>query len=214
MHNEKIIWDTPLWRVSLIISSLRVLYILISLAVGRWQKGRDLNWYSKGADSKSEAESRAEEIRQIKQAEETARRAALGLTPIDNANMVPLGSREGEKSARQEGPEVEAERNIERTHHKRRRHRSRDNEDRRSHSHRETHRDRDRRRSRSRERDYRKRHDRSRSRDRREVRRNDDKFRKGRENRDILRSRSRSRGPYKNRRRESSPRRRRSQSPS
>ncbi|OCT50530.1 putative Multiple myeloma tumor-associated protein 2 [Cladophialophora carrionii] len=70
--------------------------------VGRWQKGRDLNWYAK-ADSSSNADEdpaaraareRKEEIRRVKEAEEDALARALGLpvAPRHNPNMEELGT--------------------------------------------------------------------------------------------------------------------------
>lgn len=70
--------------------------------VGRWQKGRDLNWYTK-ADTEAtgedpverEARERREEIKQVKEAEEDALARALGL-PVperNNPNMQALGDR-------------------------------------------------------------------------------------------------------------------------
>ncbi|RVX71081.1 hypothetical protein B0A52_03447 [Exophiala mesophila] len=74
--------------------------------VGRWQKGRDLNWYAKGdGDNKVDGESqedpaaraareRKEEIRKVKEAEEDALARALGL-PVperNNPNMEQLGT--------------------------------------------------------------------------------------------------------------------------
>lgn len=50
-------------------------------AVGRWQKNKDLSWYAKGDDSQAAtdaANSRAEEIRRIKEAEQDALSEALG----------------------------------------------------------------------------------------------------------------------------------------
>ncbi|ERF70102.1 hypothetical protein EPUS_00289 [Endocarpon pusillum Z07020] len=68
--------------------------------VGRWQKGRDLNWYAKGnADEeagetvaqKAERE-RKEEIKRIKEAEQDALARALGYdVPPRNPNLETLG---------------------------------------------------------------------------------------------------------------------------
>jgi len=63
--------------------------------VGRWQKGKDLNWYAnKNTDGTemSEEDARKEEIRRVKQAEEVALAKALGIElPEANANMTVLG---------------------------------------------------------------------------------------------------------------------------
>jgi hypothetical protein len=70
--------------------------------VGRWQKGRDLNWYAKTdaeGNEVSEADARKEEIRKVKQAEEEALAKALGIEPpqsaANNANMLPVGGEGG-----------------------------------------------------------------------------------------------------------------------
>jgi hypothetical protein len=71
--------------------------------VGRWQKGRDLNWYAKGDEEGKDGETaeekrvreRKEEIRKIKEAEEDALARALGLPVADRnttgANAVSVG---------------------------------------------------------------------------------------------------------------------------
>jgi hypothetical protein len=185
--------------------------------VGRWAQGRDLTWYAKSnakdtdlneTEDERHARERREEIRKIKEAEEDAIAAALGLPPKNRdttgANAIEVPERkvpenkdadEMAKAAkflqRQKDEGNEAGVGKERQHRDperhRRRHRSRD---------RERREDQGRRRDRSAERS--RREDRGKDTDRRRSRsREDDKYRSERRHRRDLsrdrRHRSRSR---------------------
>ncbi|XP_042512613.1 multiple myeloma tumor-associated protein 2 homolog [Macadamia integrifolia] len=64
----------------------------IKAPVGRWQKGKDLHWYTRDKKSlSSEMELAKEEIRKIKEEEEQAMREALGLAPKRSTR--PQGNR-------------------------------------------------------------------------------------------------------------------------
>ena len=91
----------------------------LCVAVGRWQKNRDLNWYAKGdksAAALSAAEARREEIRRIKEAEESALSEALGYGPTikGNANETPIGQKEVERAIKEtaEGDEEEGAKGV------------------------------------------------------------------------------------------------------
>lgn len=87
--------------------------------VGRWQKNKDLSWYAKGdtsAAALTAAEQRKEEIRKIKEAEESALSEALGYGPTirNNANETPIGQKEVEKAIKEtaEGDDDDAAKGV------------------------------------------------------------------------------------------------------
>ncbi|KQJ99365.1 multiple myeloma tumor-associated protein 2 homolog [Brachypodium distachyon] len=62
----------------------------VKAPVGRWQKGKDLLWYTRDKKSDSE-DAMKEEIRRVKEEEEQAMREALGLAPKRSSQ--PKGNR-------------------------------------------------------------------------------------------------------------------------
>ncbi|CEJ80833.1 Putative Kinase phosphorylation protein [[Torrubiella] hemipterigena] len=207
-------------------SSRRENYLGHSLKapVGRWQQGRDLNWYANSgataanADETDEeriARERKEEMRKIKEAEEDAMAVALGLpvkqrnttgaNDIEIQNKRPIGPTANpddapeskDKSSNRDRDRSHHHGESSRRHHRRHRSRSRGRDSGREH--------RSRRRSRSRDgersRDLRPHHERSRRKRSRSPGRRDRHRRDG--SRERRRSRSR-----EGRNRERSPRQR------
>ncbi|KAK0535140.1 hypothetical protein OC834_001638 [Tilletia horrida] len=61
----------------------------IMAPTGRWQNGRDVNWYNKDKqDAAKEKEARLEELRKIKEAEEQALASVLGYVPKSSSGAV------------------------------------------------------------------------------------------------------------------------------
>ena len=86
---------------------------MLYVAVGRWQRNKDLSWYAKGDDSqaaKDAAQARAEEIKRIKEAEQDALSAALGFAVVPRIRDSQIaGSKEVEKAIKETGDDEENE---------------------------------------------------------------------------------------------------------
>lgn len=81
--------------------------------VGRWQKGKDLQWYAKADQNEADKAqaAREEEIRRVKEAEQEAMARALGLPVAPktaNANLTPLGGKEVQKVVQETTAEDDA----------------------------------------------------------------------------------------------------------
>jgi len=66
----------------------------VNAPAGRWQKNKDVHWYTRDidGDAQAEADRRREELRQLKEQEEEALAAALGFAPTKRASDSGAGT--------------------------------------------------------------------------------------------------------------------------
>ncbi|KAL1901702.1 hypothetical protein Cpir12675_000393 [Ceratocystis pirilliformis] len=132
-------------------SSRRENYLGHSLKapVGRWQTGKDLNWYSKSDDPTAEdakEQLRKDELRKIKEAEEDAIARALGLPPpvreSSGANAIEVKPRDRDIHGQgTKEDEVDSNGNIKKARSDGRRDHRRDDRSNRRHYHNSRHHD-------------------------------------------------------------------------
>lgn len=89
----------------------------INAPTGRWQKNKDVHWYNR--DLKDSDEARAQEIKQIKEAEEDALAAALGFAPVKRVSTTEEASSSNAPTKSPEEKEAEKEEKRRRKEEKR-----------------------------------------------------------------------------------------------
>ena len=75
----------------------------VKASVGRWQKGKDLLWYTRGKEGDDAAAAARAEIAAVKAAEERAMAEALGLEPKAEETKTGLNAREMDALLRKRG---------------------------------------------------------------------------------------------------------------
>ena len=75
----------------------------VKASVGRWQKGKDLLWYTRGKEGEDAAAAARAEIAAVKAAEERAMAEALGLEPKAEETKTGLNAREMDTLLRKRG---------------------------------------------------------------------------------------------------------------
>ena len=75
----------------------------VKASVGRWQKGKDLLWYTRGKEGDDAAAAARAEIAAVKAAEERAMAEAMGLEPKAEETKTGLNAREMDALLRKRG---------------------------------------------------------------------------------------------------------------